>query len=48
MLTRWGRELDTPAWERPRLRTHFRRTFELPGVQRMFEEEGLERPDWVG
>ena len=48
MLTRWGRNLDTPAWERPRLRAHFRRTFELPGVQRMFEEEGLERPDWVG
>ena len=47
MLTYWGWELDTPAWERPNLRAHFLRTFALPGVQRMFEEEGLELPEWV-
>ena len=47
MLTRWGRRLDPPAWDRPHLRAHFRRTYELPGVQRMFEEEDLERPDWA-
>ena len=47
MLTRWGRRLDPPAWERPRLRGHFERTYALPGVQRMFDEEDLERPAWV-
>ena len=39
MLTRWGRRLDPPAWERPGLRAHFLRALALPGVQRMFEEE---------
>lgn len=48
MLTRWGRQLDTPAWERPHLRAHFLRTLALPGVQRMFEEERLELPEWAG
>ena len=47
MLTRWGRRLDPPAWDRPHVRAHFRRTYELPGVQRMFEEEDLERHDWA-
>lgn len=47
MLTYWGWELDTPAWERPHLRAHFLRTLALPGVQRMFEEEGLELPEWA-
>ncbi len=47
MLARWGRRLDPPAWDRPRLRAHFLRTYELPGVQRMFEEQDLERPDWA-
>ena len=47
MLARWGRQLDTSAWERPHLRAHFLRTLALPGVQRMFEEEGLERPELV-
>ena len=47
MLTRWGRRLDPPAWDRPRLRAHFLRTLALPGVQRMLEEQGLELPDWA-
>jgi glutathione S-transferase len=47
MLTRWGRRLDVPAWERPRLRAHFLRAYALPGVRRMFEEEELELPEWA-
>ena len=47
MLTRWGRRLDAPAWDRPRLRAHFLRTLALPGVQRTFEEEELDLPDWA-
>jgi glutathione S-transferase len=42
MLTRWGRRLDPPAWDRPNLRRHFLATLELPGVQRMISEQGLE------
>jgi glutathione S-transferase len=45
MLTRWGRFLEPPAWSRPNLRAHFLRTAELPGVQRMLAEQGLELPD---
>lgn len=44
MLTRWGRNLEPPAWERPNLRAHFLRTLELAGVRRMIEEQGLEVP----
>ena len=47
MLTRWGRRLDPPAWDRPRLRAHFLRTLALPGVRRMFEEEQLDLPGWA-
>jgi glutathione S-transferase len=47
MVTRWGRRLDPPAWERPNLRTHFVRTLALPGVIRMVAEERLELPDWA-
>ncbi len=47
MLTRWGRRLEPPAWERPRLRAHFLRTLALPGVRRMIEEQGLDLPDWA-
>jgi len=47
MLTRWGRFLEPPAWERPNLRTHFLRTLELPGVRRMSEEQGLELPEFA-
>jgi len=42
MLTRWGRRLEPAAWDRPNLRRHFRATLELPGVQRMLSEQGLE------
>jgi glutathione S-transferase len=44
MLTRWGRRLDPPAWDRPNLRRHFLATLELPGVRRMLDEQGLEIP----
>jgi glutathione S-transferase len=48
MLTRWGRRLDPPAWDRPNVRAHFLRTYALPGVRRMVDEQGLELPDWAG
>ena len=48
MLTRWGRRLDPPAWDLPNLRAHFARTYAVPGVRRMVEEQGLETPDWAG
>jgi glutathione S-transferase len=44
MLTRWGRNLEPQAWERPNLRAHFARTLTLPGVRRMLDEQGLELP----
>ena len=44
MITRWGRRLEPAAWDRPNLRRHFLATLELPGVQRMIEEQGLELP----
>jgi len=47
MLTRWGRRLDPPAWDRPNLRAHFSRTLALPGVRRMIEEQALDLPEWV-
>lgn len=47
MLTRWGRHLDPPAWDRPNIRAHFLRTLALPGVSRMMDEQGLERPPFV-
>ena len=47
MLTRWGRRLDPPAWDRPAIRAHFLRTLALPGVGRMIEEQQLELPDWA-
>lgn len=48
MLTRWGRRLEPAAWDRPGLRAHFLRTYALPGVRRMVDEQGLELPDWAG
>jgi glutathione S-transferase len=47
MLTRWGRRLEAPAWDRPNLRAHFLRTLVLPGVRRMINEQDLELPDWA-
>jgi glutathione S-transferase len=47
MLTRWGRRLDPPAWDRPELRAHFLRTLALPGVRRMVAEQQLELPGWA-
>jgi glutathione S-transferase len=48
MLTRWGRRLDPPAWDRPNLRRHFLAALELPGVQRTISEQGLELPSFSG
>jgi glutathione S-transferase len=45
MLTRWGRRLDPPAWDRPNLRRHFLAVAELPGVRRMLDEQAIELPD---
>ena len=47
MVTRWGRRLDHPAWDRPRLREHTLSTLALPGVRRMLEEQGLDLPEWA-
>jgi glutathione S-transferase len=47
MVTRWGRRLEPAAWDRPRLREHSIATLALPGVQRMFEEQGLDLPEWA-
>jgi glutathione S-transferase len=44
MLTRWGRNLDPAAWDRPHLRDHWTRLAERPGVRRMLDEQGLELP----
>lgn len=47
MLTRWGRRLESAAWDRPCLRAHFLRTLALPGVRRMVDEEGIDLPEWA-
>jgi glutathione S-transferase len=47
MLTRWGRRMDPPAWDRPNVRAHFQRTRALPGVSRMIAEQALELPPWA-
>ena len=47
MLTRWGRSLEQPAWERPNLRAHWLRTLELAGVRKMLDEQGLELPEFA-
>ena len=47
MLTRWGRRLEAPAWDRPNLRAHFLRALALPGVRRMIAEQNLELPEWA-
>jgi len=45
LLTRWGRNLEPPACERPNIRAHFLRTLELPGVGKMIQEQSLELPE---
>src|SRR5206468_3931114 len=47
MVTRWGRRLEPPAWDKPNLRRHFLATLELPGVHRMLAEQSLDLPDWA-
>ncbi len=44
MLTRWGRNIEPAAWDRPGLRAHFLRTLDLEGVRRMMAEQGLDAP----
>jgi glutathione S-transferase len=47
MVTRWGRHLDAPAWDRAHLRAHWLRCFELDGVRTMFAEQDLEHPPFA-
>ena len=47
MLTRWGRRLDSPAWDRPNVRAHWLRTLGLGGVCRMVYEQELELPAFI-
>ena len=44
MLTRWGRNLEPPAWDRPSLRAHWLRALELRGPRTALEEQGLPLP----
>ena len=44
MLTRWGRFLEPPAWERPNLRAHWLRALELRGPRTVLDEQGLDLP----
>ena len=44
MLTRWGRNLEPAAWDRPRLRAHWLRSLELRGPRTALKEQGLELP----
>ena len=47
MLTRWGRSLEPPAWDRPNLRAHWLRALELRGPRTALEEQGLELPEFA-
>lgn len=47
MLTRWGRQLEPAAWDRPNLRAHFLRALELRGPRTVFEEQGLPLPPFA-
>ena len=47
MLTRWGRFLEPAAWDRANLRAHWLRVFELPGPQRVFEQQELPLPEFA-
>jgi glutathione S-transferase len=44
MLTRWGRNLEPAAWDRPNLRAHWLRCLELRGPRTAIEEQGLQPP----
>lgn len=44
MLTRWGRNLEPAAWDRPNLRAHWLRALELRGPRTVLEEQGLPLP----
>ena len=47
MLTRWGRNLEPPAWDRPNLRAHWLRTLALQGPRTVLEEQGLPLPEFA-
>ena len=47
MLTRWGRNLEPAAWDRPNLRAHFLRALDLPGPRTVLEEQGLPLPTFA-
>jgi glutathione S-transferase len=47
MLTRWGRNLEPAAWDRPGLRAHFLRALELRGPRRALEQQGLPLPPFA-
>jgi glutathione S-transferase len=47
MLTRWGRNLEPAAWDRPNVRAHFLRALELRGPRAAIEEQGLELPEFA-
>jgi glutathione S-transferase len=47
MLTRWGRNLEPAAWDRPNLRAHWLRALELRGPRTALAEQGLELPPFA-
>ena len=47
MVTRWGRNLEPAAWDRPNLRAHWLRTLALGGPRTALEEQGLPLPNFV-
>jgi glutathione S-transferase len=47
MITRWGRNLEPAAWDRPALRAHYLRCLELRGPRAATEEQGLELPEFA-
>jgi glutathione S-transferase len=47
MLTRWGRNLEPAAWDRPNLRAHFLRSLELVGPRAAIEEQELALPEFA-
>ena len=47
MVTRWGRNLEPPAWDRPNLRAHFLRALELRGRRTALEEQELPLPPFA-